>query len=132
MKRKYVFAVSMIVISAVLVFALIQVRSVRSGSQASTPTPPLDRPNPNGANVLPAMPTAVQPKIVDLAPNIPYDDKPSVVVQHADGSRERFLLAPDMLDAFIKNLPKGDKFLGDIPPPSLLANPEPPLNTGQP
>ena len=105
-----------------------QVRSVRSGPQASTPTPPLDGPNPNGESTLAVRPTAVQPKIIDLAPDIPYDDKPSVVVQHADGSRDRYLLGPDMLDAFIKNLPKGDKFVGDIPPPSaMLTHEAPPL-----
>ena len=127
MKQKYLFALSgVIVVVALLVLTLIQVRSVRSGPQASTPTPPLDGPNPNAVNLLPAMPTAVQPKITDLAPNIPYEDKPSVVVQHADGSRERYLLAPDMLDAIIKNLPKGDKFLGDIPPASAILTHEAP------
>jgi len=131
MKQKYLVALSgMIVAVAVLVLTLIQVRSVRSGPQASTPTPPYSpntsQLNPNGSNILPAMPTAVIPKITDLAPDIPYEDKPSVVVQHADGSRERYLLAPDMLNAFIKNLPKGDKFVGDIPPPSLLMTHEAP------
>ena len=133
MKRTYLLVISSVVaISIIIVLTLIQGHSVRSGPQASTSTPPLDRPNPNGVNVLPIKPTAIQPKIVDLAPNIPYEDKPSVVVQHADGSRERYLLSPDMLDAFIKNLPKGDKFLGDIPPPSLMANPQPPLSTEVP
>jgi hypothetical protein len=132
MKRKYLLALSsVIIIVTALVLALIQVRSVRSGPQASTPTPTYGF-DPNATIVLPARPTAIQPKIVDLAPDIPYEDKPSVVVQHADGSRERYLLAPDMLDAFIKNLPKGDKFLGDIPPPSMLGNPQPPLGTEPP
>ena len=138
MKRKYLFAVSSVaIIGVVIVLTLLQVRSVRSGPQASTPTPPLDelntsQLNPNGTKVLPVMPTAVQPKITDLAPDIPYEDKPSVVVQHADGSRERYLLAPDMLDAFIKSLPKGDKFVGDIPPPSASMTHEPPLSTEVP
>ena len=104
---------------------LIQVRSVRSGPQASTPTPTYGF-DPNATIVLPAGPTAMQPKITDLAPDIPYEDKPAVVIRHSDGSRERYLLAPDMLDAFIKNLPKGDKFVGDIPPPSLLITHEAP------
>ena len=131
MKKKYLLALGgMAGIATVLILALAQVRSVRSGPQASTPTPTY-RANPpqlnsNGTNILLAMPTAVQPKITDLAPNIPYEDKPSVVVQHADGSREMFLLAPDMLDGFIKNLPKGDKFLGDIPPPSASMTHEAP------
>jgi hypothetical protein len=72
------------------------------------------------------MPTAVQPKITDLAPDIPYEDKPSVVVQHADGSREMFLLAPDLIDAFLKNVPKGDKLSVIIPPPSASLKHEAP------
>ena len=127
MKQKYLFALGgVIVVVTILALALIQVRSIRSRPQASTPTPPLDGPISNGVNVLPAMPTTVQPKITDLAPDIPYEDKPSVVVQHPDGSRDRYLVAPDMLDAFIKNLPKGDKFVGDLPPPSLLMTHEAP------
>ena len=119
MKRKYLVTLgSLIVIAAVLILAFIKVESVRSGPQASTPTPTY------GVDLnVTVMPPAMQPKITDLAPNIPYEDKPSVVVQHADGSKERYLLAPEMLDAFIKNLPKGDNFLGDIPPPSLMVPP---------
>jgi hypothetical protein len=66
------------------------------------------------------MPTAVQPNITDLAPDIPYEDKPAVVVQHSDGSREMFLVAPDTSDAFIKNLPKADTLVNVLPPPSLM------------
>jgi hypothetical protein len=133
MKRTYLLVISSVfAMSLIIVLALMQVRSVRSGPQASTPTPPLDRPNPNSASVVPVRPTAIQPTIIDLAPNIPYDDKPSVVVQHADGSRERYLLAPDAVDAFIKNLPKGDQYEGMIPPPSMLGNPQPPLGTEVP
>ena len=132
MKRKYLFVAGIIaIIGAILLITLMQVRSVSSGPQASTPTPTYGL-NPNATIVLPEMPTSVIPKITDLAPDIPYEDKPSVVVQHADGSRERYLLAPDAVDAFIKNLPKGDKFLVDVPPPSLFINPEPPVSTEAP
>src|ERR1041385_4398266 len=115
MKQKYLLALSgVIVISAVVVLTLFQVNSVRSGPQASTPTPPLDGPNtsqlnPNGTNALPAMPPAVQPKITDLAPDTPYEDKPAVVIRHSDASLEEYLLAPGTVNAFLKNLPKGDK-----------------------
>ena len=137
MKQKYLFALSgVIVIVAVLALTLLQVRSVRSGPQVSTPTPTYGPNtsllNPNGENVLPIMPTAIQPKITDLAPNIPYEDKPSVVVQHADGSREMFLVAPDLLDAFLKNLPTGDTLKVIIPPPSMLGPHEPALATPRP
>ena len=133
MKQKYLLVLSgVIVVAAVVVLTLLQVRSVRSGPQASTPTPPLDGPNLNGPSVLPVRPTAIQLKIVDLAPNIPYEDKPSVVVQHADGSRDRYLLAPEAVDAFVKNLPNGDKLMVRIPAPSMLGNPQPPLGTKPP
>jgi hypothetical protein len=136
-RKKYLLALAGITaMVAVVILTLAQVRSVRSGPQASTPTPRYNantsQLNSNGTNVLPPRPTAVQPKITDLAPNIPYEDKPSVVVQHADGTKERYLLPPGTVDAFIQNLPKGDKFLGDIPAPSALGNPEPPISTEVP
>jgi hypothetical protein len=119
MKKKYLLILGgMFAISVVLILTLLQVRSVRSGPQASTPTP--NALTPFDPDLLPVMPTAIQPEVVDLAPQIPYEDKPSVV-QHPDGSRTRFLVAPDEIDAFIKKLPAGDKFLGDIPAPSVLA-----------
>jgi hypothetical protein len=74
------------------------------------------------------MPTAMQPTITDLAPNIPNEDKPAVVVQHADGNREMFLVAPDAVDAFVKNLPQGDELKLVIPPPALMRTVEPPTN----
>lgn len=72
------------------------------------------------------MPTAIQPEVVDLAPQIPYDDKPSVVVQHPDGSRTRFLVAPDLLETFLENLPEEDVLKLVLAPPSMLGSGEPP------
>jgi hypothetical protein len=126
MKRKYLFVVgSIAIIGAVIVLALIRVNSVHSGPQASTPTPTYGL-DPNATVVLPVRPTAIQPTIVDLAPDIPYEDKPSVVVQHPDGTREMFLLAPDAVDEFLKNLPKGDKLSAVIPAPSASMTHEAP------
>jgi hypothetical protein len=119
MKQKYMLALSgVIVIVAVLLVALIQVRSVRSDPQASTPTPTYGL-DPNATIVLPIMPTAVQPKITDLTPDIPNEDKAAVVVQHADGSREMFLVAPDLVDQFISQLPKEDKLVQIISPGAI-------------
>lgn len=130
MKKKNLIMLSIIlVIVTVSILALAQVRSVRSGPQASTPTPTYAL-TPVDESLLPPMPTAIQPEVVDLAPHIPYEDKPSVVVQHPDGSRTRFLVAPELLDAFIENLPVGDTFLGDLPPPSLLMTNEAPEEPG--
>jgi hypothetical protein len=105
-------------ISVVVVLMLLQVRSVRSERQ---PTPTPNALTPFDESLLPVMPTAIQPTVVDLAPHISDDDKPSVVVQHPDGSRTMFLVAADEVDPFIKNLPKGDKVVGVIPAPSVLA-----------
>ncbi|HEX9333112.1 MAG TPA: hypothetical protein VF896_14565 [Anaerolineales bacterium] len=137
MKRKYLLMAGSIIICAVVILTLMQVRSVRSGPQASTPTPPLDGPNtsllnPNGTKILSGRPTAVQPKITDLAPNIPYEDKPLVVVQHADGSREMFLLAPDAVEAFLNNLPPRDKLALILPPPSIESHHQAPTITSTP
>lgn len=120
MKRTYLLAVgSVIIVSVVIVLTLMQVRSVRSGPQASTPTPTYSL-DPNATIALPNMPTAVQPKITDLAPNILYEDKPAVVIRHSDGNLEEYLLAPGTVDTFLKNLPKGDKLELKMPPPSAM------------
>jgi hypothetical protein len=126
MKKKYLIILSSIVVIVSLsILALTQVRSVRSGPQASTPTPTYAL-TPVDESLLPVMPTAIQPTVVDLAPHIPYEDKPSVVVQHPDGSRTMFLVAPDMLDAFLENLPKEDTLKLVLSPPSMLGSGEPP------
>ena len=126
MKQKYLLALpAMIVVGATLVLTLLPVRSVRSDLQASTPTPTYEI-DPIATIVLPIRPTAIQPTIVDLASNIPYEDKPSVVVQHPDGNREMFLLSPDTVDAFIQNLPKGDELKLVIPAPAASFTHEPP------
>jgi hypothetical protein len=125
-QKKYLIALSgVIVVLAVLVLALTQVRSVRSSPQIPTPTPTYAL-TPIDPTLLPFMPTAIQPEVVDLAPNIPYDDKPSVVVQHPDGSRTMFLVAPDLLDAFLQNLPAEDIVKLVLAPPSMLGAGEPP------
>ena len=125
MQKKYLWAFGGIaVISVVLILALAQVRSVRSGPPVPTPTP--NALTPVDPALVPDRPTAIPPEIVDLAPDIPYEDKPSVVVQHPDGSRTRYLVAPDALDAFIEDLPAGDTLKLVLSPPSILGAPEPP------
>jgi hypothetical protein len=125
MKQKILLALGgVIVVIGAIVLALAQVRSVRSGPQALTPTP--NGLTPVDPALVPVRPTAIPPEIVDLAPDIPYEDKPSVVVQHPDGSRTRYLVAPDALDAFIEDLPAGDTLKLVLSPPSILGAPEPP------
>jgi hypothetical protein len=121
MKKKYLLGLGgIIAIIAVLVLALTQVHSVRSGSPIQTPTPTYDSQfTPDGTNVL-AWPTTEPPKVTDLSPNVKDIDKVFVLIQHADGSREMFLIVPEEVDAFIKRLPVGDKLLGTYPNPSLV------------
>jgi hypothetical protein len=121
MKRKYLFTiVGMIAIVAVLTLVLIKVNSVHSGPQAPTPTPlggpkGLNPPrlNPN------AMPSVVPLKVTDLSPGVDYNDKGTLIVRHADGNEEAFLIAPDLVDQFISQLPKQDKLVQIISPGSI-------------
>jgi hypothetical protein len=130
MRKKLLLAFrGVIMMIVVLVLTWTQ---VRSGPQASTPTPTYALTlGPNDESLLPVMPTAIQPKLVDLAPQIPYEDKPAVVVQHPDGSRTMYLVAPDAIDGFIENLPEGDELKLLISPPSLMGH-EPPTVTLEP
>lgn len=132
MKKKYALGlVGILVVVSILILTLMHMYFVRSGPQATTPTP-LGWPNylqfnPNGTNVLPAMPSVVPPKVIDLSPNAPQDDKTPVVVQLADGTHVMYLLGPEInVDTFVKNLPAGDKLLVIIPPASLMTNPAAP------
>ena len=95
MKQKYLLALSgMIVIGVVLVLVLTQVRSVRSGPQASTPTPTYSpntsQLNPNGGNVLPVMPSVVPLKETDLSPDVDDYYKGTLIIRHADERRRHF------------------------------------------
>jgi hypothetical protein len=132
MKKKYIIGLcGVIAISAVMIFALTHIYSVRSGPQASTPTPSgwpnYPQFNPNGTNVLPEMPSVVPPKLIDLSPNDSSLEKASVIVQLADGSREMFLLGPELnVDTFIKHLPVGDKLINVLPSPLIMMSPQAP------
>ena len=124
MKQKYMLALSgVIVILAVLVLALTQARSVRSGPQVSIPTPTYSpntsQLNPNGGNVLPVMPSVEPLKETDLSPDMDDNDKGMLIIRHADGSEEAFLIAPDLIDQFISQLPKEDKLVQIISPGSI-------------
>jgi hypothetical protein len=120
MKRTYLVVISSVItITVVIVLTLMQVRSVRSGPQASTPTPTYGL-DPNATIVLPIMSTAVQPKkTTDLSPNADDNDKAMLIVRHSDGSRGAFLMVPDLVDLFISQLPKEDKLVQIISPGSI-------------
>ena len=76
-----------------------------------------------------AMPTFVEmsptPKVTDLLPNIDDSEKATLVVRHADGSEEIFLIAPDRIDLFIHILPTEDTVIQVISPRATESTPEP-------
>jgi hypothetical protein len=123
--KKYILALgSLIGISMVLALTLANVRSVHSGPQESTPTPSgLVTAGPSTPIYIPSL-----PKITDLAPKIALADKATIIIRHANGEREGFLLTTDMVDAFLNRLPAGDKVDNIIPPQALVGH-EPPLAT---
>lgn len=60
-------------------------------------------------------------KTTDLAPNLPPEEKASIVVLHSNCTIEEFKIAPDKatVDAFIASLPKTDVVIGGAPPQSI-------------
>jgi hypothetical protein len=122
MSKNYLLIIGgMIVIGFVDVLMLLQLHTVRSWSQASTPTPSgLVTAGPSTPIYIPSL-----PKITDLAPNVAFTDKVTIIIRHADGEREGFLLTTDMADAFLSQLPAGNKVEDIIPPQSLVGH-EPP------
>ncbi|MFZ3069598.1 MAG: hypothetical protein WA110_00530 [Anaerolineaceae bacterium] len=58
--------------------------------------------------------------IVDLAPDISDEDKSTVIVIHADGTKTLYLVSEDKIDNFVQNLAQGDSVLQILPPSSLM------------
>lgn len=85
---------------------------------AITPTPDhLLKPAPAQEQAAPSQPSL---PVTDLAPRVSERDKATIIVRHADGRRERVLLAPAMIDSFISRLPSADKIDTMIPPQSMM------------
>jgi hypothetical protein len=125
MSKNYLLIIGgMIVIGFVGVLMLLQVPTVRSWSQTSTPTPSgLVTAGPSAPIGIPSL-----PKITDLAPKVALTNKATIIIQHADGQREGFLLTPDMVDAFLSQLPAGDQVDNIIPPQALVGHEPPTAN----
>lgn len=126
-KKYFVVFISAIVIGAIFILLSTYVRSVRSSPQESTPTP--SGPVTAGPTVPIYLPTL--PPLTDLAPEVPLTDKTTIIIQHADGEYEAFLLTPDMVEAFLNQLPTGDQLHDIIPPQSMMGH-EPPIVTLEP
>ena len=65
------------------------------------------------------------PPLTDQAPEVALTDKTTIIIRHANGEYEAFLLTPDMAEAFLNQLPAGDQ-LDDIIPPQSMMGHEPP------
>ena len=125
MSKNYLLIISgMIVIGFVGVLVLLQIRTVCSWSQASTPTPSgLVTAGPFTERYIPSL-----SEVRDLAPKVAVEDKLTIFIRHVDGKREGFLLPTDMADAFLSQLPAGDKVEDIIPPQSLVGHEPPTAN----
>ncbi len=64
-------------------------------------------------------------RVTDLAPAIPERDKWAVIVQHPNGSRERFLIPSDRLRHFYCHFPPGAVLVTDGPPASMMGHQRP-------
>jgi len=69
--------------------------------------------------------------VLDLAPNLPEYEKPTIIIEHPDGSLAKVLLSIDMVETFENQLPEGDKIVDIVPPQSLMGH-EPPRITPPP
>jgi len=65
------------------------------------------------------MRSGVPIKVSDLSPEVADEDKGTLIIRHADGSKGAFLIAPDLVDQFISQLPKEDKLVQIISPASI-------------
>lgn len=67
----------------------------------------------------------VPDEVTDLSPELALFYKVTILVQHADGSLEEFYAAPEFADAFIDQLPAGDKLVFVDAPQASMGH-EPP------
>ncbi len=120
-KRPLIILGGVIAVLAVLAVTWTRVSPVWSAAQDSTPTP-------SGIVTLGPVTfaaTPMPPQVTDLAPSVATRDKAEIIIRHPDGSREGFLLSMEMIDAFIKRLPPGDRIETLIPPQALVGKTPP-------
>lgn len=89
-------------------------------------TPPTVTPRPGEVRTPPLAPPTFTPypitKITDKAPELADEDKAHMIVRHADGTYELFLLGPGIIEPEKLLLP-GDKMILLSPPLSLMKSP---------
>lgn len=124
--------------------ALSNTPTTPSPNAACTPTPPVrhptftvgpgERATPNVVSTNIAVYQATYPgdhivpaRDTDLAPQVPFNDKASVVIRHADCSYEQFLVSKDQLPTFASTyLKPGDSLYAQSAPPAARVHQEPP------
>lgn len=92
-----------------------------------TPTPDLSK---GPAPIPPDAPPVAKPQYVDLAPSIPDRDKAAIVIRHKDGRIIEYLLPPDRIDSFMRDLDQNDTVVSRVPSLALMEQrPAPPNAT---
>jgi hypothetical protein len=122
-------AVSLLVL---VTLSLTVVPELQAQGRQRTPTPngPVTRgasstlSAPGGAPVGTSIPTPSRTR--DLAPNVPSDQKITVIVRHQDGSYEGFLMPWGQYQNFKSSVPSGDTVIDYVPPEPLRHLPPPP------
>lgn len=121
MDRKLSVSVGLL---AVVLLTLIVLRTHSAQSQAPilTPTPAgLVAPG-NESSVSPAQLAPAPSKVTDLAPQMAESDKAALIIRHQNGSREKVLMPPAMIDAYRSRLPATDRIDVIIPPRALIGH----------
>lgn len=112
---------------ASLVFLGLVPRTVQSQTVKPTPTPKYGEPAPIPASVETNPSTKIS-KIVDLEPGVSSDNKATVVVMDADGTKEGILTSMDKTSEVIKGLVKDQILQVVIPPSSIFEHNRAPIN----
>jgi hypothetical protein len=115
MARRTAFG-AMTLAAALGVFLLAAPGTTAQGTPTRTPTPsgpgPYPLPSPAAGNVV------ASSRTIDRAPNRDRRDKATLIVENRDGSRETFLVAPEDVAAFHRDLPQGSRVIIAAPPES--------------
>lgn len=69
-------------------------------------------PTPISSTTPNATPT---PKVMDLAPSIAANLKTILLIQNSDSSLEKIIIPTQQVDAYIQNLPEGERFISKSP-----------------
>lgn len=120
MDKKLSVPIGLLVVAIVV---LIAARAHSAQSQAPTLTPtPAGLVAPGTGASAPVQLAPVPSKVTDLAPQMAESDKAALIIRHQNGSREKVLMPPAQIDAYLSRLPATDKIDVIIPPQAMVGH----------